>query len=419
MSRLRGASQPILAGVVAALVGFGGSFAIVLAGLHAIGADDAQAASGLLVLSMAMGACGLLLSWRLRMPVSVAWSTPGAALLVAAGHVHGGYAAAIGAFVLAGALVILAGVWRPLARVIEAVPHALANALLAGVLLSVCLAPVHAVVDETALAVPVVLTWLVLLHVARRWAVPGALVAAAVGVALDPVAGAGPAHLAPQLTLVAPHLDLGTLVGLGLPLFVVTMVSQNVAGLSVLQTYGYRPPVRSLMTVTGAASVAVAPLGGHGINLAAITAALAASPDADPDPGRRWIAAAANGAVYLVLGLSAGLATALLAASPPVLIEAVAGLALLGTLGAALKAATAADEQREAAMVTFAISASGVTVGGISAPFWGLLAGWLFLAAQRARSGRPTDVADQRPPSTMARSPSRSAVQSSSPTRAR
>jgi benzoate membrane transport protein len=397
MRRLRGASQPLLAGTVASLVGFGGSFPIVLAGLHAIGADDAQATSGLLVLSIAMGLCGLVLSWRLRLPVSIAWSTPGAALLVAAGPVHGGYAAALGAFVLAGALVVVSGVWQPLKRVVEAVPHPLANGLLAGVLLSVCVAPVHAVVDETALAVPVVVTWLVLMLVARRWAVPGALVAAAIGVALDPVPGAGAAHLAPQLTLVAPQFDLGTLIGLGLPLFVVTMVSQNVAGLSVLQTYGYRPPVRGLMTTTGAASVAVAPLGGHGVNLAAITAALAAGPDADPDPGRRWIAAAAGGAVYLVLGLGAGLATALLAASPAVLIEAVAGLALLGTLGAALRAATADDEQREAAIITFAISASGVTVAGITAPFWGLLAGWAFLAAQRARYGRPSDLADEPP----------------------
>jgi benzoate membrane transport protein len=342
-----------------------------------------------------------VLSLRLRLPISIAWSTPGAALLVAAGVPHGGYAAALGAFLLAGALVVLAGVWPPLARLVQAVPHPLANALLAGVLLSVCVAPVHAVVDETARAVPVVVTWLVLLFVARRWAVPGALAAAAIVVALDPVAGAGAAHLAPQLTFVAPHLDLGALIGLGLPLFVVTMVSQNVAGLSVLHTYGYRPPVRPLLTATGAASMAVAPFGGHGVNLAAITAALAAGPEADPDPQRRWIAAASGGAVYFVLGLSAGLATALLAASPVVLIEAVAGLALLGTLGAALRAAMADDELREAAVVTFVISASGVTVAGVTAPFWGLVAGWLLLAGQRARYGRPradepTAPADQR-----------------------
>jgi benzoate membrane transport protein len=387
--------QPVLAGLSTALVGFASSFAIVLAGLHAVGASDAQASSGLLALSIAMGAVGVALAWAYRMPLSIAWSTPGAALLVAAGHVHGGYAAALGAFVLAGALIIVAGLWRPLARAIVAIPGPLANALLAGVLLPVCLSPVRAVVDLPGLAAPVVATWLVLTLVARRWAVPGALAAAAVAVALDPVANAGHAHLLPQVVTTMPTLDAGTLLGLGLPLFVVTMASQNVAGLSVLAAHGYRPPLRPVLATTGAASIACAPLGGHGINLAAITAAMAASPEADPDPARRWIAAASAGAAYMVLGLGAGLATALLAASPPLLIEAVAGLALLGTLGAALRAATASEPHRDAAMITFVAGASGITALGISAPFWGLAAGLAFLGATAAagalaRGGRPS-----------------------------
>ncbi|MDX6714278.1 MAG: benzoate rane transport protein [Baekduia sp.] len=384
--------HPVLAGVVAAFVGFAGAFAIVLAGLHAVGASDAQASSGLLVLSVSMGAVGVALSLRHRMPLTIAWSTPGAALLISAGHVHGGYPAALGAFALAGLLVVVAGLWPAMTRAILAIPGPLANGLLAGVLLSVCLAPVHAAVDVPRLAIPVVVVWLVLTRVARRWAAIGALAAAAIGVALDPVAGAGSAHLAPQLTWVTPHLDAGTLIGLGLPLFVVTMVSQNVAGLSVLRANGYRAPLRSVLTTTGVASIAGAPVGAHGINLAAITAALTAGPDADPDPARRWIAGVSAGVVYLFLGLGAGLATALLAASPPVLIEAVAGLALLGTLGAALRAATADDDQREAAMITFVVSASGITVIGISAPFWGLLAGLAFLGLHRARYGRPRTV---------------------------
>jgi benzoate membrane transport protein len=383
--------QPVLAGVVAALVGFAGSFAIVLAGLHAVGAGDAQAASGLLALSVGMGLCGLALSWRTRMPVSVAWSTPGAALLVAAGHVGGGYPAALGAFVLAGVLIVVAGLWRPLAAAIAAVPHPLANALLAGVLVPVCAAPVRSLVDFPGLTAPMLVAWLVLLRVARRWAVPGALAAAAVAVAIHPAGGRGATHLLPQLTVTAPHFDLGTLVGVGLPLFVVTMVSQNVAGLSVLAAHGYRPRLRPLLATTGAASIAVAPLGGHGINLAAITAALAAGPEAGPDPARRWIAAATTGAVYLALGLAAGLATALLAASPPVLVEAVAGVALLGTLGSALQAATRDDARREAAMITFVVSASGATIAGISAPFWGLLGGLGFLAVQRVSARRVVD----------------------------
>jgi benzoate membrane transport protein len=382
-------SQPVVAGFVAALVGFASSFAIVLAGLHAVGASNAQASSGLLVLSIAMGVTGIALSVHYKMPLAMAWSTPGAALLVASGHVSGGYPAAIGAFLLAGVLIVIAGLWRPLTRAIIAIPSPIASGLMAGVLLPICLQPVHAVVDVPKLAIPAVVVWLVLSRVARRWAVPGALAAAAIAVAIDPVAGGPPAHLLPQLTFVTPTLHLGTLLGLGLPLFIVTMVSQNVAGMSVLAAHGYAAPMRPVLVTTGAASVAGAPFGGHGINLAAITAALAAGPEAGPDRSRRWIAGVSAGAVYLVFGPAAGLATALLAASPPVLIEAVAGLALLGTLGAALRAATDDEEQREPAIVTFVVCASGVTVLGISAPFWGLVAGLLLLAVQRGRYRRP------------------------------
>jgi benzoate membrane transport protein len=385
--------QPVLAGIVAALVGFAGAFAIVLAGLHAVGADDAQAASGLLVLSVSMGALGAALSWRHRMPLTIAWSTPGAALLVTAGAVDGGYPAALGAFALAGALVVLAGLWPALRRAILAIPAPLANGLLAGVLLTVCLAPVQSLAAHPALTAPVIATWLVLTRLARRWAVPGALAAAAIGVALDPLPGASPGELLPQLTLVAPQLEPLTLLGLGLPLFVVTMVSQNVAGLSVLATHGYTAPLKPVLVGTGAATIAGAPFGAHGINLAAISAALTAGPDAGPDPARRWIAAVSAGVGFVLLGLCAGLATALLSASPPVLIEAVAGLALLGTLGAALRAATAKEDQREGAMITFVVTASSVTALGISAPFWGLLAGLAFLGLQAV--GRERGIAPE------------------------
>jgi benzoate membrane transport protein len=398
----RGVAQPIIAGLVVALVGFASSFAIVLAGLHAVGASDAQASSGLLVLSVAMGITGVALSYIYKMPLSMAWTTPGAALLIAAGHVSGGYAAAVGAFAFAGVLIVLAGLWAPLTRLLTLIPGPLASGLLAGVLLQVCVAPAQAVAEVPKLAGPMVLVWLVLWKVARRWAVPGALAAAAIAVALDPVDfdHAGGAHLLPQLTWTTPAFDLGTLLGLGLPLFVVTTVSQNVAGMAVLAAHGYRAPMRPVLVTTGAATVVGAPLGGHGINLAAITAAMAAGPDAGPDPGRRWLAAASAGALYFVIGPCAGLATALLTASPPVLIEGVAGLALLSTLGAALRAATDDDERRDAAIVTFAVTASGVTALGISAPFWGLVAGLGLLAVQNARYGRQRHEPDPEPAAT-------------------
>jgi len=382
-------AQPVLAGVVAALVGFAGSFTVVLAGLRAVGADRSQASSGLLVLSVSMGVTAIVLCWRTRIPLSIAWSTPGAALLIGAAPVHGGYAAALGAFVVSGALTVLAGLWRPFERVIAAIPAPLGSALLAGVLLPVCLSPARSAVALPGLTVPVIVTWLVLLRVARRLAVPGALLAAGVALAVDGRLGGGAfTDPLPSLTAAVPHLDLATILSVGLPLFLVTMASQNLAGLSVLALHGYRPRLRPVLTSTGAVSIVIAPWGGHGINLAAITAALIAGPDAGQRPERRWIAGTAGGATYLVLGPAAGLATALIATSPPLLIEAVAGLALLSALSAALAAATVDPARRDAALITFVTTASGITALGLSAPFWGLLAGLAVLAVQQI--GRST-----------------------------
>jgi benzoate membrane transport protein len=377
-----GVAQPVLAGIVAAIVGFAGSFAIVLAGLHAVGASDAQASSGLLALSIGMGVTGSALSYRYKMPLSVAWSTPGAALLVTAGHISGGYPAALGAFLFAGALVVLAGLSDRVTKAIISVPGPLASGLLAGVLLQVCIQPARALVAVPGHAAPVVATWLVLWVFARRWAIIGALAVLAVTVVIDPAGGHHHAHALPQLTLTAPAFHLGTLLGVGVPLFLITMVSQNVAGLSVLAANGYTAPVKPALVATGAGSMVAAPFGGHAINLAAITMAMCAGPDADPDPSRRWIAGVANGLIYFVLGPLAGLATVLLAASPVVLIECIAGLAMLPTLASSLRAATDDDDRRDPAIATFVVSASGITAFGITAPFWGLVAGLLLLGVR-------------------------------------
>lgn len=380
----RADAQPVLAGVVAALVGFAGSFTVVLAGLHAVGADRAQASSGLLVLSVAMGFTAIVLCWRSRMPLSIAWSTPGAALLIGAGPVHGGWAAALGAFAVAGLLTVLAGLIAPFERVIAAIPGPLASALLAGVLLPVCLAPARAAVTLPGLTAPVIITWLLLMRAARRLALPGALLAAGIALAVDGrLSGGAFTDALPSLTATLPHLDARTIVSVGLPLFLVTMASQNLAGMSVLTLHGYQPRLRPVLTTTGAVSAGIAPLGGHAINLAAITAALMAGPDAGPRLERRWIAGAAGGASYIVLGPAAGLATAFIASSPPLLIEAVAGLALLGALSSALTAATVDPTHRDAAIVTFIVTASQITALGLSSPFWGLIAGLAFLAVQR------------------------------------
>jgi benzoate membrane transport protein len=377
-------AQAVAAGVLAAFVGFASSFAVIIRGLVSVGATQAQAASGLMALSIAMGVGGVLLSLRARQPISVAWSTPGAALLATTGTAEGGFAHAVGAFLVCGALIVLAGLWKPLGRWVAAIPAPLANAMLAGVLLSLCVAPVRAVAEAPLLGLPVVLAWAVMARVKRLYAVPVAVAVAAVLItATSHVATVG--SLWPVAMPVAPAFSLGAAVGIALPLFIVTMASQNIPGIAVLNVNGYRPAPGKLFRDTGILSLLAAPFGGHVVNLAAITAAMCAGEDAHPDPARRYWAAATAGATYVVFGLCAGAATAFIAASPPILIEAVAGLALLGAFGAALMGAVADPQAREAAVITFLVTGSGVSLMGISGAFWGLVAGGAVLAGRRLR----------------------------------
>ena len=382
-----GLFQPITAGLLAAVVGFGSSFAVVLQGLSAAGASPAEAASGLLAVSLMMGLLGIGLSVQNRIPIAVAWSTPGAALLVATGAPEGGFPVAVGAFLAAAGLIVVAGVWRRFGEAVAAIPASLANAMLAGVLMELCLAPVRAVAAMPTLALPIVLVWALAWRFAKLYAVPIAvLVTAGVVLVATPIPTGALADIVPHPVWVMPAFSLDALFGIGLPLFLVTMASQNVPGLAVMRANGYRPPVAPIFVSTGLGSVVTAMLGGHSVNLAAITAALCAGPEAHPDPTRRWIAAVANGIGYIVLGLFAGFAAAFIAASPPLLIEAVAGLALLGALASALSNALAAETERTAAIMTFVTTASGVSFLGVGGAFWGLLAGGAMLALQR--SGR-------------------------------
>jgi benzoate membrane transport protein len=365
--------EPVVAGVVTAIVGFTGAFSVVLTGLDA---------------AVAQGVVAIWLGLRYRMPISLAWSTPGAALLVSAGVPPGGWPAAVGAFAVTGALIVLTGAWRRLGALIAAIPPQVASAMLAGVLLPLCLAPARALVEIPLLVAPAVITWAVLMRFARRWAVPAAIAVAVAAIVVDSAGVPGTDALGvPELALTTPAFTGGALVGIAVPLFLVTMASQNLAGMAVLASYGYRPPLRPILLSTGAATVAGAPFGGHAVNLAAITAALAAGPDAGPDRDRRWIASVTAGALYVAIGAFAGFVTAFVTAAPPLLIQAIAGIALLGALGGALTAAMADARGRDAAVVTLVVSASGITVLGASAPFWGLMAG-LALYAARGRDAR-------------------------------
>ncbi len=373
--------------MLAAFVGFGSSFAVIIRGVTAAGANPAQAASGLLALCVMTGICGILLSLRTRMPIIVAWTTPGAALLASGPPVHGGFGYAIGAFLIAGMLIILAGLWPAMSRAVGAIPRSLASAMLGGIVFGLCLAPVLGLQEKPGFIVIILVVWVVVGRLKRALAVPAAVVVA-VGLAALDLHGGAALSLKPQLVWVTPRFSLSTIVSLAIPLFVVTMAGQNIPGFAVLSMNGYRPRHATLLGATGLATVLVAPLGAIPINLAAITAAMCASHEAHADPRRRWWASAVAGGVYVVIGLFSGLITTFIARSSPVLITAVAGIALFGALGSAVAGATAEPRERDAAMVTFIFAASGFRILGIGGAFWGLLAGGAILAAQTHRRGR-------------------------------
>ncbi|WP_327143965.1 benzoate/H(+) symporter BenE family transporter [Nocardia sp. NBC_01327] len=387
-----GIGQPIGAGIVTALVGFTSSFAVVLGGLTAMGATAAQAASGLLAVCVTQGVGMLILSRYYRMPITLAWSTPGAALLASTGAVAGGWPAAVGAFVVAGLLIVLTGFWQRLGSLIAAIPVEIAQAMLAGVLLPLCLAPMHALTVSPAVVVPVIVTWLVLQRFAARWAVLAAFAVAAIGAGIDIAVThrhLNVAAMAPRIEWTVPHWSWQALIGVAVPLYIVTMAAQNIPGTAVMSSLGYKVPWRAAMAVTGLGTILGAPAGGHAINLAAISAALSAAPSAHPDPKRRWIAAATAGGMYLLLALASGALVTLVATAPKGVLETVAGLALIATLAGALTSALTRPEHRSAAALTFLVAASGVTLLGIGAAFWALVAGLVVRWLLRPRPEQP------------------------------
>ena len=382
----RDLSQPVSIGIVTALVGFTSSFAVVLAGLRGVGANTAQAASGLAILCLLQGVGMLWLTWRHRTPLTLAWSTPGAALLATQGYVNGGWPAAVGAFLVTGALIVATGLWGRLGRLIAAIPTPIAQAMLAGVLVTLCLEPFKMLAVSPWLVAPLIVVWVVMQRISQRWATPAAFAVALAIMLVAAVRDGGIPVVLPHLSLTAPSFTWSAVLGLALPLYVVTMASQNVPGVAVLRAAGYSVPWRETMLVTGVTTMAGATAGGHALNLAAITAALPASPESHPDPKRRWIATATTGWAYLAIAAGAASLTALVAIAPAGIVESVAGLALLATLATALGGALREPGDRIPAVMTMLLAASGVSVFGVGAAFWALLVG---LAARRVLGGRP------------------------------
>ncbi|WP_350346927.1 benzoate/H(+) symporter BenE family transporter [Agromyces sp. G08B096] len=370
--------RPMSAGVVSALVGFTSAFVVVLAGLAGVGASPEQAASGLLAVSVTMGLACIVLAWSTRMPITSAWSTPGAALLATTGTVDGGWPAAVGAFLVTGVLIVLTGLVPQLGALIARIPASIAQAMLAGILFQLCLGPITGLAANPLQVAPVVIVWLVALRLLPRWAAPLAFVTAAIVIAVHGAstgASIEPAALVPHIELTAPVFTPAAVVGIALPLYLVTMASQNVPGVAVMKGLGYEVPWRRSMIVTGVGTLIGAPAGGHAINLAAISAALAAGHEAGEDRSRRWIASVTAGGVLVLLGIASTAFGALVSLAPAGVLAAVAGLALLTTFAASLRAAFVDGTEQIPAVVTFATAASGIAIAGVNAAFWALIAG--------------------------------------------
>ena len=382
----------ITAGFVAVLVGFTSSVAIVFQAAQALHATPEQLTSWMWALGLGMGLCTLLPSLWLRQPVMVAWSTPGAAVVATAALASGfGMPEAIGAFMVSAALIVLCGVTGLFEKVMDRIPVAVAAALLAGVLARFGLNGFAAA--QTAL--PLVLLMLGCYLLAKRW-LPRFAVVLTLLVAIVYVAARGQLVSAgielsfAQPELVVPVFSWAATVSMALPLFVVTMASQNLPGVAAIRAAGYAMPISKLITITGLATLVLAPFGAFALCLSSITAAICMGPEAHTDKAKRYTAAAACGIFYVLIGIFGAAITGVLTAFPRELIAAIAGLALLGTIGGALSTALHEPQHREAATITFLVTLSGVVIAGVGSAFWGVVAGALALGVQRL--GRPSQV---------------------------
>jgi benzoate membrane transport protein len=382
----------VTSAIVATLVGFGSTIAIIIAAAQAVGATPGQTSSWVAAVCLATGLASGILSLRHRLPIIAAWSTPGAALI---GRIAGiSMEAAVGAFLLAAALILLTAAFRPVGRLIERIPTSVAAAMLAGVIIRFVVA-----VFESAQGAPLLVLPLVGLFLLARVVSPATAVLVVLGAGLGVAFGfdfAKPFEVASAfstLELVMPRFEPAVLIGLGLPLFLVTMASQNLPGFAVLRASGYaQVPTRSILAVTGLASFVTAFFGASTSNLAAISAAICTGPDTHPDPAQRWKTGPIYMLCYIVIALFGAAIIALVAALPVELIRTVAGLGLMGALAGALGTAMADETRRFPAILTLAVTASGLSLFGIGSAFWGLLAGLiavgLDMVSQRMRAPR-------------------------------
>ena len=369
----------VVAGFIAMMTGYTSTLVLMFQAGQAAGLTNGQISSWIWALSIGMAICSIGLSLRYRSPITIAWSTPGAALLITSlGGVS--YPEAIGGYITCAVLVIICGVTGSFERLVKRIPASLASALLAGILFKICSELFVAAQHQTGLVLGMFLTYLIVKRVSPRYAVLGALL---IGTLISGLMGLLDFNgfalevAVPEWT--SPSFSLAATISIGIPLFVVAMTSQNMPGMAVLRADGYNVPASPLITTTGVASLLLAPFGSHGINLAAISAAICTGPHAHEDPKKRYTAAMWCGIFYGIAGIFGATLAALFASLPKELVLSIAALALFGSIMNGLSIAMSESREREAALVTFMVTASGMTLFSIGSAFWGIVAGVLTL----------------------------------------
>lgn len=387
-SRFSDLKAPILAGTVASITGQAASTGVVIAATTALGATPSQIVSVVFVMLLLYGTLSMILSWRYKMPISIVWSTPGAALLVSAGGLNYGYATAVGAFMFSAVLIALTGLWPALGKLVSSIPKPIASAMLAGVIFSFCIAPFKAAGEFPWIMLPVILVWLVLYKFAQVWAVPVAMVLLFTLTAVAQNISVPIESIWPTAELVVPQFSIPAIISIGIPLYLVTMASQNIPGIAIMKSFGFEIPFRPIMLATGFGSIVANFFGGFVANMAAITAALNANEHAHKDPSKRWIASFFGGIIYLIMAATTGATISFVMQAPKEIILAGAGLALLGTMIGALSSIVEETSLRVPAVVAFLVASSGFAAFSIGSAFWALLMGvgvWLWLRARADR----------------------------------
>lgn len=369
--------SPLLAGTVASITGISASIGLVLSALNSLGASKAQASSAIFISVALYGLLSIWLSAKYRMPISIVWSSTGAALLIASGNLGIEFSSVVGAFIFTGSLILLTGLWPALGKLVSKIPKPIASAMLAGVIFNFCVAPFKSIGSYALIVVPAILVWLLLQKFSPVWSTPAAILIIFGSTAITDGFQISPDDILPTLNFVAPTFDLTAILSIGIPLYLVNMASQNIPGIAIMKSFGYEVPFKAAMTATGSATILGGLFGGMSLNLAAITAALNANDHAHKDSKRRWLSSVYGGIVYLVVALFSGVTVAFVLAAPKELILAAAGIALIGTIVGALSSALEDVKLRLPAMVTFLVGTSGLTLFSISSAFWALISGLL------------------------------------------